>query len=157
MYITKLLNCTEWCNANVKANNGFRASFLYIVGKVIVLGAGDTAFDCATSALRCGAKRVFVVFRKGFTNIRAVPEEVGYVIIQSIRLNKITISWLRNNYRDNEETDLTKSILWIWTEAELMGTFQTIVKWDIELRYMKLLRANLTVSLVLIEAIWPFT
>ena len=34
------------------------------------------AFDCATSALRCGAKRVFVVFRKGFTNIRAVPEEM---------------------------------------------------------------------------------
>ncbi|XP_037070102.1 dihydropyrimidine dehydrogenase [NADP(+)]-like [Pollicipes pollicipes] len=45
-------------------------------GNVVVLGAGDTAFDCATSALRCGARRVFVVFRKGFTNIRAVPEEV---------------------------------------------------------------------------------
>ena len=26
-------------------------------------------------ALRCGARRVFVVFRKGFINIRAVPEE----------------------------------------------------------------------------------
>uniref|UniRef100_A0A8C4UTS4 Dihydropyrimidine dehydrogenase [NADP(+)] n=1 Tax=Falco tinnunculus TaxID=100819 RepID=A0A8C4UTS4_FALTI len=47
-----------------------------IRGTVIVLGAGDTAFDCATSALRCGARRVFVVFRKGFTNIRAVPEEM---------------------------------------------------------------------------------
>ncbi|KAM9129937.1 dihydropyrimidine dehydrogenase [NADP(+)] isoform 1-T1 [Pangshura tecta] len=47
-----------------------------IQGTVIVLGAGDTAFDCATSALRCGARRVFVVFRKGFTNIRAVPEEM---------------------------------------------------------------------------------
>ncbi|CAG2220916.1 DPYD [Mytilus edulis] len=46
-------------------------------GKVIVLGAGDTAFDCATSALRCGAKRVYVVFRKVFTNIRAVPEEIS--------------------------------------------------------------------------------
>jgi len=46
-----------------------------IFGSVIVLGAGDTAFDCATSALRCGAKRVFVIFRKGFINIRAVPEE----------------------------------------------------------------------------------
>ena len=46
-------------------------------GNVIVLGAGDTAFDCATSALRCGASRVFVVFRKGFSNIRAVPEEVN--------------------------------------------------------------------------------
>eukprot|EP00123_Amoebidium_parasiticum_P017709 comp23956_c0_seq1/m.42407 comp23956_c0_seq1/g.42407 ORF comp23956_c0_seq1/g.42407 comp23956_c0_seq1/m.42407 type:complete len:1046 (-) comp23956_c0_seq1:454-3591(-) len=47
-----------------------------LFGHVIVLGAGDTAFDCATSALRCGAKRVTVVFRKGFTNIRAVPEEM---------------------------------------------------------------------------------
>ncbi|CAB3224409.1 unnamed protein product [Arctia plantaginis] len=47
-----------------------------LYGNVIVLGAGDTAFDCATSALRCGAKRVYVVFRKGVTNIRAVPEEV---------------------------------------------------------------------------------
>lgn len=46
-----------------------------LFGSVIVLGAGDTAFDCATSALRCGARRVFVVFRKGFINIRAVPEE----------------------------------------------------------------------------------
>eukprot|EP01135_Chromosphaera_perkinsii_P007593 Nk52_evm49s914 gene=Nk52_evmTU49s914 len=45
-------------------------------GNVIVLGAGDTAFDCATSALRCGARRVFVAFRKGFQNMRAVPEEV---------------------------------------------------------------------------------
>lgn len=46
-------------------------------GTVIVLGAGDTAFDCATAALRCGAKKVYVVFRRGFTNIRAVPEEVS--------------------------------------------------------------------------------
>lgn len=45
-------------------------------GVVVVLGAGDTAFDCATSALRCGARRVFVVFRKGIQNMRAVPEEV---------------------------------------------------------------------------------
>ncbi|XP_011641125.1 dihydropyrimidine dehydrogenase [NADP(+)] [Pogonomyrmex barbatus] len=45
-------------------------------GNVIILGAGDTAFDCATSALRCGAKKVFIVFRKGFTNVRAVPEEM---------------------------------------------------------------------------------
>ena len=45
-------------------------------GNVIVLGAGDTAFDCATSAWRCGAKRVFVIFRRGTTGMRAVPEEV---------------------------------------------------------------------------------
>ena len=36
-----------------------------LYGNVVVLGAGDTAFDCATSALRCGARKVFVAFRKG--------------------------------------------------------------------------------------------
>ena len=51
-----------------------------IYGNVIVLGVGDTAFDCATSALRCGAKKVYIIFRKGFTNIRAVPEEVRHVV-----------------------------------------------------------------------------
>lgn len=46
-----------------------------LYGNVIVLGSGDTAFDCATSALRCGARRVFCIFRRGCSNIRAVPEE----------------------------------------------------------------------------------
>ncbi|RVE62031.1 hypothetical protein OJAV_G00173250 [Oryzias javanicus] len=53
-----------------------RSALPELRGVVIVLGAGDTAFDCATSALRCGARRVYVCFRKGFTNIRAVPEEM---------------------------------------------------------------------------------
>ncbi|VDK28635.1 unnamed protein product [Anisakis simplex] len=45
-------------------------------GRVVVLGAGDTAMDCATSALRCGANRVTIVFRKSLNTMRAVPEEV---------------------------------------------------------------------------------
>lgn len=57
-----------------------------LYGNVIVLGAGDTAFDCATSALRCGARKVFVVFRRGFTNIRAVPEEVSLAIEENCEL-----------------------------------------------------------------------
>ena len=59
-------------------------------GSVIVLGAGDTAFDCATSALRCGAKRVYVVFRKGFSNIRAVPEEVRTATVLSRHVMCVT-------------------------------------------------------------------
>ncbi|CAG9861979.1 unnamed protein product [Phyllotreta striolata] len=55
-------------------------------GNVVVLGAGDTAFDCATSALRCGARKVFVVFRRGFTNIRAVPEEVSVAVEEKCEL-----------------------------------------------------------------------
>lgn len=49
-------------------------------GRVIVLGCGDTAFDCATSAIRCGATKVFVCFRRGFSHIRAVPEEMSLAI-----------------------------------------------------------------------------
>eukprot|EP00922_Rhytidocystis_sp_ex-Travisia-forbesii_P046269 GHVS01068985.1.p2 GENE.GHVS01068985.1~~GHVS01068985.1.p2 ORF type:complete len:501 (+),score=63.24 GHVS01068985.1:1414-2916(+) len=41
----------------------------------VVVGAGDTAFDCATSAFRCGASRVTVVFRKSWRDMKAVPEE----------------------------------------------------------------------------------
>lgn len=52
-----------------------KSSIPKLHGNVVVLGAGDTAFDCATTALRCGAKRVYIAFRKGFTGIRAVPEE----------------------------------------------------------------------------------
>jgi len=60
-------------------------------GNVVVLGAGDTAFDCATSALRCGAKKVFVVFRKGFRNIRAVPEEVSKRSVKQIIKKDLTL------------------------------------------------------------------
>jgi len=49
-------------------------------GTVVVLGAGDTAFDCATSALRCGADKVYVAFRKGIQGMRAVPEEVELAV-----------------------------------------------------------------------------
>jgi NADPH-dependent glutamate synthase beta subunit-like oxidoreductase len=35
-------------------------------GHVVVLGIGDTAIDCARSALRIGAERVTLVFRRGF-------------------------------------------------------------------------------------------
>jgi NADPH-dependent glutamate synthase beta subunit-like oxidoreductase/dihydroorotate dehydrogenase/Pyruvate/2-oxoacid:ferredoxin oxidoreductase delta subunit len=44
-------------------------------GRVVVLGAGDTAMDCATAALRCGATRVFIALRRGMCDVRAVPEE----------------------------------------------------------------------------------
>jgi dihydropyrimidine dehydrogenase (NADP+) len=43
-------------------------------GHVIVLGIGDTALDCARSALRLGAERVSVIFRRGFDDLRANDE-----------------------------------------------------------------------------------
>lgn len=55
---------------------GCKSKLPQLWGHVLVLGLGDTALDCASSALRCGAKRVTIIFRKGFTTVRAVPEEM---------------------------------------------------------------------------------
>lgn len=45
-----------------------------VSGHVVVLGIGDTALDCARSAFRCGAERVSVVFRRGWSDFRANDE-----------------------------------------------------------------------------------
>lgn len=63
-----------------------------LYGNAIVLGCGDTAFDCCTSALRCGARKVFVIFRKGFTNIRAVPEEVCFILYVVNKSSKLQLN-----------------------------------------------------------------
>lgn len=79
-------------------------------GNVIVLGAGDTAFDCATSALRCGARKVFVVFRKGSSNIRAVPEEVELAREEKCEFIPY-MSPVKVNIKDGKVTILLKGIL----------------------------------------------
>jgi len=58
-----------------KALAGKRSVLPKLTGQVLVLGAGDTAFDCIGSAFRVGAKRVTCVFRKSWTGMRAVCEE----------------------------------------------------------------------------------
>ena len=79
--ITGLLNSKSFLPPVNEASKGGMCSskkpqLPVLHGHAIVLGAGDTAFDCATSAFRCGAKRVTVVFRRAFSQMRAVPEEV---------------------------------------------------------------------------------
>lgn len=57
------------CFCNIK--------LLELFGNVIVFGCGDIVFDCCILVFRCGVRKVFVIFRKGFINIRVVLEEVG--------------------------------------------------------------------------------
>jgi 2-oxoacid:acceptor oxidoreductase gamma subunit (pyruvate/2-ketoisovalerate family)/2-oxoacid:acceptor oxidoreductase delta subunit (pyruvate/2-ketoisovalerate family) len=45
-------------------------------GHVVVLGGGNTAMDCARSALRSGASRVSVVYRRTRSEMPAILEEI---------------------------------------------------------------------------------
>ena len=60
-------------NENVKLSKS-KEKIYKLKGHVIVLGIGDTAVDCARSALRVGAERVSCIFRRGFNDMRANDE-----------------------------------------------------------------------------------
>ena len=45
-------------------------------GEVVVVGGGNTAIDCARTALRCGAASVRIVYRRAREEMPAIAEEV---------------------------------------------------------------------------------
>jgi len=44
--------------------------------RVAVIGGGNTAMDCARTAVRLGAAKVFIVYRRTESEITALPEEI---------------------------------------------------------------------------------
>lgn len=45
-------------------------------GTVVVVGGGNTAMDCARTALRCGAEKVQIVYRRAKKDMPTITEEV---------------------------------------------------------------------------------
>jgi len=55
-------------------------------GHVVVLGGGNTAIDCARTALRNGAERVTLAYRRSEAELPAIREEVGEAILEGVEL-----------------------------------------------------------------------
>jgi 2-oxoacid:acceptor oxidoreductase gamma subunit (pyruvate/2-ketoisovalerate family) len=55
-------------------------------GTVIVVGGGNTAVDCARTALRCGAEKVTIVYRRGSEEMPAIHEEIEEAIAEGVGL-----------------------------------------------------------------------
>ncbi|MCL6580329.1 MAG: FAD-dependent oxidoreductase [Firmicutes bacterium] len=53
--------------------------------RVVVVGGGNTAVDCARTALRLGAEEVTVVYRRTQAEMTALPEEVEDALDEGIR------------------------------------------------------------------------
>jgi len=57
-----------------------------LAGHVVVLGGGNTAMDCARSALRAGAAKVTVAYRRGRGEMPAIAEEIEHAEHEGVHL-----------------------------------------------------------------------
>jgi NADPH-dependent glutamate synthase beta subunit-like oxidoreductase/NAD-dependent dihydropyrimidine dehydrogenase PreA subunit len=55
-------------------------------GHVVVVGGGNTAVDCARTALRCGASRVTLTYRRGREEMPAIAEEIEEAVAEGVSL-----------------------------------------------------------------------
>jgi NADPH-dependent glutamate synthase beta subunit-like oxidoreductase len=54
--------------------------------RVAVIGGGNTAIDCARTAVRMGASEVSIIYRRTRTEMPAAPEEVEEAIEEGVKL-----------------------------------------------------------------------
>ena len=62
-----------------------------VIGKdVVVIGAGNTAIDCATIAKRLGAARVTMVYRRSENEMTAYPHELDFIRREGVEFRFLT-------------------------------------------------------------------
>ena len=57
---------------------------------VVVIGAGNTAIDCATIAKRLGAERVTMVYRRTEREMTAYPHEYDFIKLEGVEFRFLT-------------------------------------------------------------------
>lgn len=103
----------EGGNPNTFAAYPFLAQFnrdresLHLGKRVAVVGAGDTAMDCARAALRTpGVEHVEVVYRRSEAQMPATREEYEYALA-----DEIPFRWLRNPEHYDKDGTLTLRVM----------------------------------------------
>jgi putative selenate reductase len=103
----------EGDNHNIHASLPFLTQFnrdpstLQMGRHVVVIGAGDTAMDCARSALRCpGVERATIVYRRAFEQMPATQEEYEYAVEDDV-----AFQWLRSPNRFEADGTLTLEVM----------------------------------------------
>jgi dihydropyrimidine dehydrogenase (NAD+) subunit PreT len=78
---------------------------LVVGDNVVVVGAGNTAIDCATIAKRLGASRVTMVYRRTENEMTAYPHEYDF-----IKREGVSFSFLTQPVRVHSENGTVKSL-----------------------------------------------
>lgn len=81
---------------------------------VIVIGGGNVAMDCTRSALRLGAKKVGIAYRRRQEDMTALPEEVEGAIAEGAQLYSLKAP-------HHIEADEQGRVSALWVEPQIIG------------------------------------
>ncbi len=81
---------------------------------VLVVGGGNVAMDCTRSAIRLGAKKVGIAYRRRQEDMTALPEEVEGAIAEGAELYS-----LKAPHRI--ETDENGNVTALWVQPQIIG------------------------------------
>lgn len=70
-----------------EVNQGKKTS---MSGRVAVIGGGNTAVDAARCAVRLGAKKVIIIYRRTRAEMRAYEEEAGNAVFEGVKIKYLT-------------------------------------------------------------------
>ncbi len=81
---------------------------------VVVVGGGNVAMDCTRSAIRLGAKKVTIAYRRRQSDMTALPEEVEGAVAEGAELYS-----LKAPHRI--EADENGNVVALWVEPQIIG------------------------------------
>lgn len=81
---------------------------------VIVVGGGNVAMDCTRSAIRLGAKKVGIAYRRRQEDMTALPEEVEGAIAEGAELYSLKAP-------HKIEADENGNVTALWVEPQIIG------------------------------------
>ena len=81
---------------------------------VVVVGGGNVAMDCTRSAIRLGAKKVGIAYRRRQTDMTALPEEVEGAIAEGAELYSLKAP-------HKIEADENGNVTALWVEPQIIG------------------------------------
>lgn len=82
--------------------------------KVCVIGGGNVAMDCTRSAIRCGAEKVSIVYRRRQVDMTALPEEINGALEEGAQM-------LDLHAPHSIEVDKEGRVVGLWTEPKQVG------------------------------------
>ena len=87
--------------------------------RVVVVGGGNVAMDCARSSIRLGAASVCIAYRRRKEDMTALPDEIDGAIAEGAELFEL-------NAPQKIEADAEGNVTAFWTEPQIIGP---IDKW----------------------------